>query len=293
MREPGYRIAKRLAVPLRGLAHRFVYPLLILGAFALMILGKADLLLIERMRTTMADALAPVLSFLSEPAARVAEMIEGGRDMVRLREENALLRSENERLRQWQTVANRLEQENIQLRELSRLVAEPPATMVSARVIADAGGIFVHSVLIGAGSRAGVAKGDAVMTADGLVGRVAALGERSARVLLLADLNSRIPVMIEATRERAMLTGDNSPQPRLLYLPTTAHPEPGQRIVTSGDGGSFPAGLPIGVVADSGDGPPRVLPFVDFNRLEFVRVIDFKLESPVVQTEVPRGRERR
>ena len=291
MREPGYRFAKRLAVPIRGFAHRFVYPLLILGAFALMILGKADLVLIERMRATMADALAPILSFMSEPAARVADVIETGRELVRLRDENILLKRENERLRQWQLVANRLEAENVQLRDLARLVAEPPATMVSARVVADAGGIFVHSVLIGAGAKAGIAKGNAVMTSEGLAGRVATLGERSARVLLLTDLNSRIPVMIESTRERAMLAGDNSHQPRLLYLPSTAHPNPGERIVTSGDGGSFPPGLPVGVIADT-DGMLRVLPFVDFNRLEFVRVVDFKIEAPVVQTEVPRGRER-
>lgn len=293
MREPGYRFAKRLAVPLRGFAHRFVYPLLVLGAFALMILGKADLVLIERMRATMADALAPILSFMSEPAARVADVIETGRELIRLKDENAQLRQENERLRQWQVVANRLEQENAQLRDLSRLVAEPPATMVSARVVADAGGIFVHSVLIGAGAKAGIGKGNAVMTSEGLAGRVATLGDRSARVLLLTDLNSRIPVMVESTRERAMLAGDNSHQPRLLYLSSTAHPNPGERIVTSGDGGSFPPGLPVGVVADAGDGPMRIVPFVDFNRLEFVRVIDFKLEGPVVQTEVPRGRERR
>jgi rod shape-determining protein MreC len=279
-------------MPLRGLAHRFVYPLLILGAFALMILGKADLVLIERMRATMADALAPILSFMSEPAARVADVIEHGRELVRLRDENVQLRLENERLRQWQLVANKLEQENARLRDLTRVVVESPASMVSARVVADAGGIFVHSVLIGAGARLGVGKGNAVMTADGLAGRVATLGDRSARVLLLTDLNSRIPVMIESTRERAMLAGDNSPLPRLLHLPSTAHPHPGDRIVTSGDGGSFPAGLSVGIVADNGDGPFRVQPFVDFNRLEFVRVIDFKVEGPVVQTEVPRGRAR-
>jgi rod shape-determining protein MreC len=292
MREPGYRFAKGLTLPLRGFAHRFVYPLLILGAFSLMILGKADLVLIERLRATMADALSPILSFLSEPAARVADAIEAGRELIRLKEENVQLKTENERLRQWQIVANKLEQENARLRDLARLVVEPPATTVTARVVADAGGIFVHSVLIGAGARTGVGKGNAVMTADGLAGRVATLGERSARVLLLTDLNSRIPVMIESTRERAMLAGDNSPQPRLLYLPSTAHPRPGERIVTSGDGGSFPPGLPIGVVAEV-DGAFRVLPFVDFNRLEFVRVIDFKVGGPVVQTEVPRGRERR
>jgi rod shape-determining protein MreC len=292
MREPGYRFGKGLTVPLRGFAHRFVYPLLILGAFGLMILGKADLVLIERLRATMADALSPILSFMSEPAARVADAIEAGRELIRLKEENVQLKLENERLRQWQIVANKLEQENARLRDLTRLVADPPATTVSARVVADAGGIFVHSVLIGAGARVGVGKGNAVMTADGLAGRIATLGDRSARVLLLTDLNSRIPVMVEATRERAMLAGDNSPQPRLLYLPSTAHPSAGERIVTSGDGGSFPPGLPVGIVAE-GDGPLRVVPFVDFNRLEFVRVIDFKVEGPVVQTEVPRGRERR
>ena len=100
----------------------------------------------------------------------------------------------------------------------------------------------------------------------------------SARVLLLTDLNSRIPVAVEGSRARAVLLGDNSPLPRLDYLPAGAEVVVGDRIVTSGDGGLFPAGLPIGQVVAVGDGGIRVQPLVDLDRLEFVRAVQF--ESP-------------
>jgi rod shape-determining protein MreC len=279
--------------PFRALAQRFAYLLLVLGAFALMVLGKADIVLIDRVKTSVSDAVEPVLGFFSEPASRVAGAMQEVRTLSDLRAENARLANENERLRHWQEVARRLEVENQGLRQLSHLIIEPQPSFVTARVIADAGGAFVRSVLINAGNRAGLGKGNAVMTGDGLIGRVSELGERSARVLLITDLNSRIPVVLERSRERALMAGDNSGRPRLLYLGTSVQPPAGERVLTSGDGGIFPAGLPVGAIAETHDGSVRVQPLVDFTRLDFVRVIDFKLDGPAVTTEVPRGRERR
>ena len=100
------------------------------------------------------------------------------------------------------------------------------------------------------------------MTGDGLVGRVAELGDHAARILLLTDLNSRVPVVIEETRERAILSGDNTERPALAYLPPDARVSSGQRVVTSGSGGVLPAGLPIGTVTVGRDGVPDMLSVV-------------------------------
>jgi rod shape-determining protein MreC len=257
--------------------HRGTFVLLFGAAFALMVLGKADTPLIERARVTVVDALSPIMEGLARPIASVRQLYENARDFWSLREQNATLKAEQERLLQWQGVARRLQAENDALRNLLKLVPEPNATFVTARVVADNGGAFVRTLLVTAGLREGVRKGSAAMTGEGLVGRVAEVGEHSARVLLLSDINSRIPVAIERTRDQAIMAGDNSDNPRLLYLPHGIALVPGDRIVTSIAGGAFPPGLPIGIVRSIDDGVVTVQLFVEWDRLEYLRLVDYKL----------------
>jgi rod shape-determining protein MreC len=162
---------------------------------------------------------------------------------------------------------------------------------VSAQVIGNSGGAFVRNVLVNAGSRDGVARGQAAVTGEGLVGRVAEVGERAARILLLNDLNSRIPVILESSRDRAVLAGDNSDEPRLLYLAATAKVKVGDRIVTGGAGGVFPPGLPVGVVAAVDGASVRVEPYAELPRLDYVRIVDFGLEGLLPQSAIPMPRQ--
>jgi rod shape-determining protein MreC len=192
-----------------------------------------------------------------------------------MREELTRLREENARLMSWQNVAQRLEAENKALRSFFAFSSGPQATFITSRVVGDAGSAFVRSMLLNAGARDGIKNGQAVMTADGLAGRITEVGETSARVLLISDINSRIPVLVERTRDRAVLAGDNSRQPRLTLMPPGMSVEAGDRVVTSGHGGTYPAGLPVGVVASVSEKSVRIEPLVDWNRLEFVRVVDF------------------
>ncbi|MCC7017039.1 MAG: rod shape-determining protein MreC, partial [Rhodospirillales bacterium] len=209
-------------------------------------------------------------------------------ELVRVHEENAVLRAEVEKLRQWESAARHLEAENESLKTLLKWAPPPEATFVTARVIADTGGTFVHSMIVGAGTRDGVKKGLVVMTGDGLAGRIAAVGNHSSRLLLLTDLNSRIPAIVERTRTRAILAGDNTDRPRLIYLSDGGAVAVGDRIVTSGHGGVFPPGLPIGVVTSVAEGGVLVRPFVEQARLEFVRVVDFGLERILESSPPPR-----
>ena len=120
-----------------------------------------------------------------------------------------------------------------------------------------------------------------MITGDGLVGRVAGVGNRATRVLLITDLNSRIPVLVEATRTRGILIGNNSNRPRLIHLPPGATVSPGDRIVTSGHGGAFPVGLPIGLIDAVNESGISVQPFVPRDRLEYVRILDYGLKGIV------------
>jgi len=262
---------------IRVLAHRFAYVGLVLTAGALMMLGKADAVLMERLRVQVNEAVAPILEILSQPIDAVARVAEQVQSWIALHDENERLNRDRERLLQWQTVARHLEAENATLRQLLKFVPEPDARFVTARVIADSGGAFAHSLLLSAGASSGVGKGQAVVTGEGLVGRIAGVGDGAARVLLITDLNSRIPVLVGSDRTRAILAGDNSNRPKLLYLKPDAVIAEGDQVVTSGHAGAFPPGLAIGSVASVSDGEIRVTPFVERSRLEYVRVVDYGL----------------
>lgn len=267
----------KLAQPVKAWVQRSALLLLITAAVALMLLGRTQSGVVQTARMLVADAVAPILDFASRPISGTVDALENAQNLLALAQENAALREANRRLRSWQAVAYRLEAENGALRELLRMVPDPQSRYVTARVVADNGGAFVRSVLVNAGDRDGVVEGQAAVTGEGLAGRVAQVGGRSAQVLLLTDMNSRIPVMLAHSRERAVLAGNNTNRPALLYLGPRSRVEAGDRVLTSGDGGIFPAGLPVGVVAPSDDGTVRVQPFVDWDRMEYLRLIDFQL----------------
>ena len=273
----GPRSVYRLAQPIRSLAQRFAYISMVAAAVGLMILGKVDVLLMDSIRAQVTDTVAPILDALSRPADSVAKAIEQVRQLSVLSQENTLLRESQARLLQWQSAALRLEAENKNLRDLLNYVPGPEPSFITARVIADTGGAFAHSLILNAGVRDGAAKGQAAMTGDGLVGRVASAGSRSVRILLITDLNSRIPVLVGTRRTRAILAGNNSDRPRLIHLLSGEAVSAGDRIVTSGHGGAFPFGLPVGVVASVSDGGIGVEPYVERSRLEYVRLLDFGL----------------
>jgi rod shape-determining protein MreC len=280
-------IVLKLAVPVKAWIQRSALLLLITAAVALMLLGRTQSGVVQAARSAVADAVAPILDFASRPISGTVDALESVQNLMALAKVNAGLREDNRRLRSWQAVAYRLEAENGALRDLLRMAPDPHSRYVTARVVADNGGVFVRSVLVNAGLRHGVVQGQAAVTGEGLAGRVAQIGGRSAQVLLITDMNSRIPVMLAHSRERAVLAGNNTSRPALLYLGPRSRVEPGDRILTSGDGGVFPAGLPVGVVAASEDGKVRVQPFVDWDRMEYLRLIDFELPGLLLSAGGP------
>lgn len=284
----------RLSVPLRLALARLTLPLLVAAAFATMLLGKADTVLVERARMAMADLLAPVHAVVSEPIGAVRGGIAEIQGLVALRSENARLREENERLRRWQAAALALEQENTTLRRMTGFVAEPMPAYRTARVVADAGGVYARAVLLRTGPEIQPLRGQVAMDERGLVGRVTEVGTRSARILLVTDLNSRIPVVLEGSGARAVMAGTNGPRPRLQHWPEGTRPAEGQRVVTLGDAGTVPGGLPVGVVRWTGSGAAEVELYARLDRLELVRLFELGLSGilppEAVARPQPRGR---
>ena len=274
MRQTGTR-ARAFAAPLKAHGQRFAFILLVMMAAGLLIMGKVDAVLLERGRTAVTDMTAPVMAVLAEPVGAFRDLSAEIRTLSNLHAENARLEAENQRLLGWVAAARQFEQENRALRSLLQMRPEPASRFLSARIIADTGGPFVRTVLVDAGTRHGVTGGQIAMAPGGVIGRVTSAGPRSARVLLLTDLNSRLPVQLQATRERAILTGDNTDRPRLSFLPQAARVHPGDVVVTSGHGGLFPPGLPVGRVETVGGGEPRVRLWTDGRPAELLTILDY------------------
>jgi rod shape-determining protein MreC len=270
------------AMTIRSLALRLTPAALILFSLTLMVFYKVDSLPVERLRVAMTDFMAPVMSAVSKPFAAASDSFDGIRTMRELKAENIRLREDNVKLQQWYEAALKLQAENQSFRELLNVKADPALVFVTARIISDPGGAFVKSVLLPVGTAHNVGKGNAVMSGHGLIGRVVEAGSQSARVLLITDLNSRIPVMVQNTRTRAILAGRNTDLLRLERLPIDSGLSVGQRIVTSGDGGQLPADIPIGTIVDIGPEGVLVRPLTVIERVTYVQVINTSTDPALV-----------
>jgi rod shape-determining protein MreC len=262
-------------------------------ALTLLIIGRVQPALIEGTRTHIVDVLAPALDAVARPMTVSQNVIANVNNYLSLHTENAKLRADNVQLKQWQNAVVSLQNENRELHKLLHFKTEPGYAYISARVIADTGGPYVRGLIVTAGKLDGVREGMAAMTGEGLVGRVVEVGDWSSRVLLVTDLNSRIPVTIAGSGDRAVLGGDNSSEPKLLYLPQDAVLSAGATVVTSGHGGVFPPNLPVGAVIETARGVYSVVPSADMGRVNYIRLVDFNLKggafNPVankIQTEL-------
>ena len=267
----------RVPAQLRATWQRTAPTLLIVLAVAIVLVGKADQAIFEPLRIGLTDATAPFLDALSRPLAATSDAIERLRGIARVYEENLRLAEENRKLLQWQQVALKLSAENQAMRGLLKVVPENGVSYVTARLIGNSGGGYMRTAMVNVGADQGAARGQAAIAEGGLIGRLTEVGSRAARVLLITDLNSRIPVVIPASRTSAVLAGDNSNRPHLVFASDPKAIRIGDRVVTSGDGGVFPPGLPVGVVAAIDPGGARIEPYAELSTLDYVLLVDYGL----------------
>ena len=252
---------------------RLVHVVLIALSFSLMFIGKADLVAMRDLRMGSNDFLAPVIDFVSAPIRGIETMAEGIRTVASLRAENVRLQAENDLLQRWRRRAEILESENQQLRSVTGTVSDENRSLITSRAVTAPGGSFAHTILIAIGDESGIAAGDPVITSNGLVGIVYEVGRAYARVLMISDINARIPVMLASSSWPGLTIGRNGEYLELAFLPAEARPEVGELVLTSGHGGILPAGLAVGRV-DRVDGDNiRVRPAVEFRNLGYVSIL--------------------
>ncbi len=198
--------------------------------------------------------------------------------------ENRRLKAEIVELNAWRDQAIAMKAVNSQYEALLGVRTDPPIPMAAGATVSESRGPFARARLIDVGSDKGVRIGNPVMNEHGLVGRVVGTTTGVSRALLLTDVASRTPVMIARTDARALMNGDGSPNPRLAFVRGAETLQAGDRVLTSGDGGGFPRGLPVGIVAAGVDGTWRVKLFSDLGAVDYVRVLLFQSFGQLADT---------
>ena len=260
---------------------RVLVALVLLLLIAVFLIWRIDSPRVERFRSALVDRLVPSFSWVMLPVTHALAMVDDFQSYARLYEQNQQLRDELQKMKAWKEAALQLEQKNARLLDLNKVRLDPMLTHVTGVVLADSGSPFRQSGLLNVGARDGIRDGWATMDGIGLVGRISGVGERSARVILLTDANSRVPVTVRPSGQRGILSGDNSSLPALEFLEDPGAISPGDRVVTSGDGAVFPAGLLVGQVARDAEGRLRVILAADYQRLEFLRVLRSHRIEPI------------
>jgi rod shape-determining protein MreC len=228
---------------------------------------------VEQLRVSLVDSFVPSFSWTLKPLAETARMLADLRAYSRVYEQNAELRRELQRMQSWREAALQLEQKNARLLALNKVRLNPRLTFVTGEVLADSGSPFRRSATVNVGRIDGVTDGSAALDGSGLVGRIAGVGERSSRIILLTDASSRVPAVIRPSGARAIVTGDNTTAPAIEFVDQPDALAPGDRVVSSGDGGLYPPDILIGRMALGPDGRQRVQLAADYRRLDFVRVV--------------------
>ena len=256
-----------------GPLKRLLLATLLLCLFAIFLVWRIDSPRVERFRAQVVDRVVPSMDWAMAPVTGAVNLVRDFQSYQRIVEQNKELRRELQQMKAWKEAALQLGQENARLLDLNNVRLDPRLTLVTGVVLADSGSPFRQSVLLNIGARDGIVDGWAAMDGIGLVGRISGVGKSSSRVILLSDSSSRIPVMIQPSGQTAIVAGDNTIAPYIDFLENPERVRPGDRVISSGDGGGFPSGLLVGQVATDPGGRLRVRLAADYERLEFLRVL--------------------
>ena len=261
---------------------RLIFTGLVIFLIGIFLLWRIDSPRIERVRIEILDRVIPNFAWATYPLTGTINIIRSAKSYKRIYHQNQELRRELQQMKAWKEAALQQEQENARLQDLNNVRLDPKFIKITGVVLADSGSPFRKTVLLNLGRRDGMVDGWAVMDGIGLVGRIAGVGERTSRVVLLDDTASRVAVKIESNGQTALLVGDNTSNPPIEFLEAPETVQPGDRVMTSGDGGVFPPGILVGQVTQTQSGRLRVRLAADMQRLEFLLVIRHKPHDKIL-----------
>ena len=263
---------------LKVLLRRVFIFILFLCAFLFILLSKVDSPVVDKANHFVINITGPIMQVVALPSRFIHRIYTYFYDISHIYADNRALRVENKQMMMLQNKVRTLEVENQLLERLLNYVPPQDATFMSAKIIAESGDSFTHTLLVYVGDEA-VKKGQIVLGDESVIGRIDAVSGKYAKVILVTDINSKIPIVVERTRVRGILSGNNTALPQLMFTRSTSDIQEGDVIVTSGVGGMFPSGLPIGFVNSIKNGVIDVETMADISRVEYVRIVDYGLSN--------------
>lgn len=271
---------------------KFAIALLFFIAFIMMLFNKTDSVFVDKTSSVATSIFSPIVEVLAIPAKVVSGTLNYFYDFKNIREENKKLHEENRNLVIKSSHAASLEIENKLLGKLLNYIPPPQATFITAKVVAEEGNAFSHVLIVYTNGNEHVRKGQAVVSDNGVIGRVEKVGKTYSKILLVTDINSKIPVMVEKSRVRGILSGDNTATPKLIFTPLEADLSVGDKLVTSGVAGIFPSGLPVGKIISTQKNNIKVKTLSDLDRIEYVRIVDYHLADVDYEEDIQQSSEK-
>ena len=253
-------------------------------ALLLILVHKVDLGVISGISKGIFYITAPVLHVVTLPSEGLSYGYKKASEIMNVYQENERLKQENEELYFLKDSMRAVEAENAILKDLLHHYDIPKAKIRTARVIAETGNAFANALIIYLGNAAPEIKsGYAVISKEGLIGRIDIVSGKYARVSLITDINSKIPVTTAQSRDRGILIGTNSPELKLMFTPLLAELHKGDLLVTSGIGGGLPPDIPIARIKRTNTDTITAEPLYSPSKLEIVKILIYDI-APSEQT---------
>ena len=267
-----FGIAIRSALLQRGAKQKFSLFVLIVISLTIFVLDNIELKPVKILRSIVNDAVYRVSAISSSPIKFGSATKDFFVNHVLIYKENEELKLEIEELKKQKLKTSFLETENKQLQELVQLDKKSTFITVGAKIILDKNSPYLNSVIINKGSNSGIKLGMPVLNEGYLAGRIVEVNFVSSRILLLNDLNSRIPVTVSPSGTQAILSGIGKREPSLEYLPDNFILGDKENVVfTSGKDGVLFPGIAVGKIVLE-DNKKLVKLFADPDQINFVSV---------------------
>lgn len=258
----------------RSLKSRIWLVVLVLCAAVLLVMARANSSIVTNIRMQLDGLVAPLMRLVNSPVRGAEAIVANKKSLFNAYEENKQLTAENDTLRHWQAVAEALKAENDNLRKLAQYRPSEDVTYVTAQVIAQSPDAYAGTLMIDAGAAQGLKSLQPVIDSYGLVGRVVDVGEHTARVLLLSDSGSRVPVITSVSRQHAILAGTGDELLRMTFIGGDSQTiSLGEAVMTTAEGGLIPETIMIGNVFRRDANGLLVKPVRPLARAEYVRVM--------------------
>ena len=257
-------------------AHGIGTTFLIIFSILLLLVGKINENSLNFLKSYYLDITSNFLTLVGKPVNSLSDGFYRVNNLVNMYTENQILKEENKSLIKWKDLALRLLAENKELQKLLNSVNLDSENLITTRVISNSAGSYVKTLTINVGSNDGVKLGNPVINDWGMIGRIVELGRNSARVLLTVDINSQIPVYFENSLHRAILVGKNSDLLELKFLKKRVLLLDGDRLLTSGEGGVLPRGIPVGIYSSAINTKSDkffVVPAKNWDKLNILKVV--------------------